>query len=195
MSDNTKLNEILEQGETVMWSGVPQAYSLLGESYKKSTLITLCWALAWGIFLVGGYYALTISKNVEMQTGVMLFCAAVPLFIVWMSISDKNKIKKLFYAVTDKRAIILSDKPISMRIADIDDIRVDKADDGNCHIRVGTPTFKTSPRKLPLLAFRGEFSGQDNDKSYTGFVFFNVSGEDEKKIHSLLKPAASPVEA
>lgn len=193
MSSITNLNNVLEQGETIIWSGIPQQYSLLGESHKKSTIISLCWALAWGIFLVGGYYALTISKGVEIQTGVMIFCAAVPLFIVWMPIADKRKVKQLSYAVTDKRAIVLSDKPISLPIADIDDLSIDKADDGNCHIRVGSSTFKTSSRKLPSLAYRGEFSGQGDDKTYKGLVFFNASAEDGKIVSNLLKPVTSPV--
>ena len=192
MSDNTKLNEALDQGEVIVWSGTPQAYSLFGESYKKSTMITLGLALAWAVILVGGYYALTVSNNVEIQKGVMLFCIGVPIFIIGMAISDKNKIQKLAYAVTDKRAIVLSEKPISMRLADIDDVRIEKADDGNCHVRVGSPTFKTSMRKLPVLAYRGEFGGQGSDSSCNGLVFFNVSAEDERKIRDLLKPAALP---
>jgi len=195
MSDNSKLNTVLEEGETLLWSGVPQPYSLFDESHKKSTMITLGWALAWGILLVGGYYTLTATKDVEMRTGVMLFCMAVPLFIIGMAVTDKNKVQKLLYAVTDKRAIVLSDKPIAMRIADIDAIRVDEADNGNCHIRVGSPACKASARKLPIMAFRGEFSGQDNNKVHSGMAFFNVSAEDEKTIRDLLKPGAAPVEA
>ncbi len=194
MSDNSKLHSILEQGETVMWSGVPQPYSLFGESYKKSTIRTLCWALVWGVVLLGGYYALAVTKDVAIQKSILLFCAAVPVFIIGMAITDKNKVQKLVYAVTDKRAIVLSDKPISMRIADIDDIRVDDADDGNCHIRVGSPAFKASAKKLPVLAYRGESSDQDNTV-YKGLAFFNVSAEDQKTIRALLKPAAAPAQA
>lgn len=195
MSDNTKLNSLLEEGETLLWSGVPQSYSLFDESHKKSTIITICWALAWGIFLVGGYYSLAVSKGIEIREGVMLFCIAVPAFIVWMAVSDRKRVKQLKYAVTDKRAIVLSDKPIVMHAADIDDIRIDKADNGNCHIRVGAPACKASPRKLPVLAYRGEYKDHGNDKIYTGLVFFNVSAEDEKIINNLLRPAASSAAA
>ena len=82
MSTNTNLNDVLEQGETIQWSGTPQPYSLFGETHKKSTITSLCWALAWGIFLMGGYYALTVSQGTEIQKGVMFFCAVVPLFIL-----------------------------------------------------------------------------------------------------------------
>lgn len=192
MNDTSRLNNILEQGEIIQWSGFPQPYSLFGESYKKSTIVSLGLALTWAVLLVGGYYALSITKGVEIQTPVMLFCVAVPLFVVWMYIADNKKVKRLSYVVTDKRAIVLSDKPISMPIADIDAIRVDEADNGDCHVRVGSAAFKTSSRKLPILAHRGEFIGEDTEKICKGLVFFNVRAEDEKKLRTLLKPTLSP---
>lgn len=195
MSDNTKLDAILEQDEKILWSGVAQPYSLFDESQKKSTMVTLGWALAWAIVLVGGYAAVAITQNVEIKTGVMVFCLCVPLLIIGMTVADKDKVKKLSYVVTNKRAIVLSDKPIFLRTDDIDDIRVDTADNGNCHIRVGAATFKTSPRKLPFLAHRGVLSGQDSGKPYTGLVFYNVRGKDEKIVSPLLKGEASAAHA
>ena len=192
MSENTKLNNILEQGEVIRWSGVPQPYGLFDESRKKATLTTLCWALVWGVFLVGGYYALSVSKEAEIKTGVMIFCSIVPLFIVWRPISDRNKVKKLSYVVTNKRAIAVSQedsKPISMPLTAIDAVHMDKGDNGNCHVRVGSSVLKASSGKLPDLAYRGDFTSQGGDKTYKGLVFFNVSAEDGKTIHSLLKPA------
>ncbi|MDL2272617.1 hypothetical protein LJC23_06260 [Desulfovibrio sp. OttesenSCG-928-I05] len=194
MSDNTRLNSILEPGERIVWSGVPQAYSLFGASHKKSTMITLCWALGWAILLVGGYYALATAKNVEIKTGVMAFFIAVPVLVVGMAIADKGKVAKLLYAVTDKRAIILSEAPISMTIADIDAIRIDPADDDNSHIRVGSTTFTTSAKKLPFLAYRGE-KMPDSDKTYRGMVFFNVNAKDAKTLRDLLQPATPAANA
>lgn len=82
---------------------------------------------------------------------------------------------------------------LALPIADIDAVRTDDADDGNCHIRVGSPTFSTSSRKLPALACRGESSDQDKEKT-TGLVFFNVSGKDAKIIRDLLQ-TATPAQA
>ncbi|MDL2285457.1 hypothetical protein LJB93_01785 [Desulfovibrio sp. OttesenSCG-928-F07] len=195
MSDNKRLNSALEQGEVVMWSGAAQPYSLFGNSYKKSTMITLCWALAMAIILVGGYCAVAISRNVELKTGVLLFCAAIPVFIVWRDISDKNKVKKLLYAVTNKRAIIIYKKTISIPLVRIDAVGIDQADDGNCHIKVGSSTLKASPRKLPFLAYNGDFKGQETEEFCTGLVFFNVTAEAGKTIQKLLKPENSQAEA
>ena len=195
MHINEKLDKCLEEGEVIQWSGAPQPYKLFDETHKTLTLISLSWALAWGIILIGGYCALSVSKGQEIKTGVMVICAAVPLMLAWGPIIDRNKVKKLLYAVTNKNAIIVSeedDKSRTMYIGDIDGLRVDKTNNGNCHIRVGSSVFKASVRKLPSLAFLGEFDTIDNDKIYKGLVFYNVSAEDGKAICDLLKP---PVKA
>jgi hypothetical protein len=193
MINNEKLNNILEKRETIRWSGIPLPYSLFDGSRKTSTLMSLYWALAWAILSILGYYAMTASSGAEIKTGVLIFLVGISIMIALMPVLDKGKIKKLSYAVTDKRAIIVSgenDNPIAMPLADIDDIRIDKTDNGNCHVRIGSPVFKMPVKKLPGLAFRGEFVDQDGKKKYQGLVFFNVSAEDAKMIGNLLKPGA-----
>lgn len=198
MNDNEKLNSALEQGETIKWSGVPQAYSLFDESRKKSTIFTVCCAAAWAVLSIGGYYAAVASSNADIKTGVIVFLLATACLIVWMPISDKGKVKKLTYAVTDKRVLIVSKEdrnPIAMPFSDIDAIRVDKADNGSCNVRVGSSTFKTSLRKLPSLAYLGRFTLENDNKSYTGLALFNVKDEDGKKISNLLEPAIASAKA
>ncbi len=192
MGTNEKLNKALEEGEVIRWSGITQPYSLFDEGRKTGTIISLCWALGWAIVSIGGYYLATRSNGAEISTGVILFCIGISLIIVWMPISDKSKVKKLSYAVTDKKVIIVSkenDTPLTMPLADIDDIRIEKGDNGNCHVRVGSPVFKMSQRKLPVLAYRGEYVDEDGKKIYKGLGFFNVTAEDGKAISKLLKPA------
>ncbi len=129
MINTEKLNAILEKGETVQWSGTPQPYSLFDESRKKSTYYTLCWALDWAIVTIGAYYALVIAPSgSEVQKGVVGFLLIISLFIVWMPISDKSKVKKLTYAITNHRVIIIpheSTSLLTMRFAQIDAIRID----------------------------------------------------------------------
>lgn len=194
MIDNEKFKSVLENGEVIKWSGVPQPYSLFDESRKKSTIFSISCAAVWAILTMGGYYAVTASSGGEIKLGVMIFLLATALLVVWMPISDKGKIKKLLYAVTDKRVLVVSKEnsnQIAMPIAKIDAVRVDKADNGNCHVMVGSPVFKASPRKLPGLAYLGKYTGESDNKTYTGVVLFNVSDADGKAISKLLEPALS----
>ena len=191
MQNNEKLSKLLEEGEAVRWSGTPQPYGLFDETHKTSTMISLFWALFWGIILVGGYYASTVKSGQEIQKGVMFFCAIIPIAVAWSPIGDKNYIKKLLYAVTDKKVIVVSPETSNsfiMNIAGIDGVRVEKTKNGNCHIKVGSPVFKASAKKLLGLAIRGETDNEGNDKICKGLVFYNVSAEDGNAICGLLKP-------
>lgn len=194
MIDNEKLNTMLENGETIQWSGVARPYSVFDETRKKGTILSVCIALAWAALSIGGYYAAIASSGAEAKTGLVLFLLAISFFILWMPLSDKGKIKKLLYAITDKRVIIGTSEnnpPITMPIADIDAIRLDNADNGNCHVRMGSTVFKAAPRKLPGLAYSGKYIHENDAKKYTGLLFYNVSAEDGKAISTLLEPAIS----
>ena len=191
MQDNGTLSKFLKEGEAIQWSGTPQPYGIFDAAHKASTMISLCWALVWGIILVGGYYASTVKSGQEIKTGIMIVCALVPVAVAWSPIRDKNNILKQQYALTDKKAIVVSSEagtPLTMNIADIDRVRVEKTGSGNCHVRLGSPVFQASARKLLGLACRGEFDSKDNNKIYKGLVFYNVSAEDGNVIRGLLEP-------
>ena len=95
MYDNKRLNQFLEEGEIIRWSGTPQPYSIFDETHRTSTLTSLCWALVWEIILVGGYYILCASKGIEIKEGIMIFCVVFPLLLAWRPVTRKNNIKKL----------------------------------------------------------------------------------------------------
>jgi hypothetical protein len=194
MPDNDNFEKWLEEGENIHWSGSPQPYGLFDEVHKTSTLVALCWAVVWGAILVGGYYALSVSRDLEIKTSVMVICAAVPLLIAWSPVGDKSNIKKLRYAVTDKKMIVISSeggKECILPIMDLDAIRIEKAGDGTCHLRFGSSIFNVPARKLPSLAIRGEYEVSNNTRRYTGLVFYNVKTGDGETICDFLKPHAS----
>ena len=153
------VTKLLEEKEFIRWNGSPQPYQLFDEAHKGATLVSLAWALAWAIFLVGGYYTLCVTQGQEIKTGVMLICVLIPLVLAWGPLGDKNSIKKLQYAVTDKKIIVVSSggrDGCVLPLTDVNAVRIEKGGNGTCHCRLGSSTFKVSARKLPALAIRGE---------------------------------------
>ncbi|MDR2179034.1 MAG: hypothetical protein LBP21_01875 [Synergistaceae bacterium] len=195
MSNGDNAEKLLEEGDVVRWSGSPQPYGVFDGAHKTSTLVTLCWAVSWGILLIGGYYAFCVSRNLEIKTVVMIICVAIPLLIAWSPVGDKNNVQKLQYKVTDKKITVTSSEGSReqvLPIADIDALRVEKAGEDTCHIRFGSSAFKASMKKLIILSLRGEFKVQKNDeKVYTGLVFYNIAVEDGDVICDLLKSRIS----
>lgn len=197
MISNELLAKITGPEETVQWSGGPRPYSLFDASYKKSTMFIIYCAAAWTILTLGGYIAYVVASGGEIKYVAVGFLLAITCLILWMPISDKARATKLFYVVTDKRAIVVTGddgKNIFMRFADIDAFRTEASGNGNCHVRLGSSTFKAAPRKLPALAYIGQYTGSEN-KKYTGLVFFNVSAADGNTIAALLKPSVADANA
>ena len=187
-----------DEKEYIRWNGAPQPYQLLDKAHKGGTFVSLAWALAWAIFLIGGYYALCITQSQEVKSGVMIICVVIPLVLAWGPLGDKNRVKKLEYAVTDRKIIVVSsgrEDGCILFLSDLDAVRIEKAGNGNCHCRLGSSTFKASARKLPTLAVRGDFEVKDGKKVYTGLVFYNVSTDDGKAIRDLLKTSVTVEES
>jgi hypothetical protein len=186
--------KLIAEEDIIRWSGSPQPYGVFDEGHKISTLVTLCWAVSWGILLIGGYYAFCVARNLEIKTVVMIVCIAIPLLIAWAPVGDKNNVKKLLYKVTDKKITVTpseGSREHALPISDIDLIRVEKAGEGTCHVRFGSATFKASAKKLIILAIRGEYKVQKDEKIYTGLVFYNISSSDGDVICDLLKARVS----
>ncbi len=193
MAITEKLHNLLQEGEIIRWSGSPQPYSLFDAGRRGGTILSICLAVIWAALSVGAYYALTVSKGGDISLGVVGFCLCISLLILWMPFSDKTRVKKLSYAVTDRNVFVVSaenTEPVVMPIKNVDAVRVDKGDNGNCHVRVGSGVFRASARKLPVMAHRGEYDDQNGKKVYKGVVFFNVTAEDGRIISNLLQKAS-----
>ncbi|MDR1137950.1 MAG: hypothetical protein LBK91_06465 [Synergistaceae bacterium] len=198
MADNDVFKKTLAEGESVKWSGSAMPYGLLDEAHKKQTLTAWMWALAVGVVLVGGYVWMCFSRDVELKMGVVLICAVIPLVIAWSPAADKKSVKKLRYAITNRRAITAysdADKVHSIAISDIDAARMERAGSGTCHLRLGSSTFGAPLKKLLAIALNGNYETKESGKIYTGLVFYNINAGDEKKIYDLLVSADKTVES
>ncbi|MDR1481123.1 MAG: hypothetical protein LBI74_00685 [Synergistaceae bacterium] len=198
MTDNDIFKKTLEEGESIRWSGFAMPYRLLDEAHKKQTLTSWIWALALGIVLIGGYIWMCFSRDVELKMGVVIICAAISLVIAWSPVSDKKNIKKLRYAITDRRAITVyseGDKTFSVALSDIDAARLERAGNETSHLRLGSSTFGASLKKLLAIALNGDYETKDSEKIYKGLIFYNISASDGKKVCDLLKSAEKTIES
>ncbi|MDR2113554.1 MAG: hypothetical protein LBQ62_10760 [Candidatus Accumulibacter sp.] len=191
-SDSDRLREILEKDETIRWSGSAQPYGIFDEAHKSSTLVSMGWGLAVGIFLVGGYLWLCISRDIEVKNVIIIFALGFALLILWSPISNKKRLAGIKYAVTDKRVIALSTgigKAFAMSLSSLDGVRIVPAGPGTCHILFGSSVAKASGKKLLSLTMHGQDAeGEDKVKISRGMVFYNISTEAGNILRALLQP-------
>ena len=191
-SDSDKLREILEKGETVRWSGSAQPYGIFDEVHKSSTLMSVALGLAVGIILTGGYLWLCLSREIEVKSVIMIFTLGFTLLIIWGPVSNRQRIARMIYAITDKRVIALSTgigKAFAMSLPELDAVRLVQAGPGTCHLLFGSSVAKVSGKKLLALTLHGQDAeGEDKVRISKGIVFYNISTEAGNALRALLQP-------
>ena len=101
------LNDVLYEGETVLWQGKPDKFCYMWRSVGKLLPIAFIWLLFDGFFI-----ATILSGDMDMPQGMPWFLIvffALHLLPVWkvigMFIKKSLEHKNVIYAVTDKRVI------------------------------------------------------------------------------------------
>jgi hypothetical protein len=193
-NDGDKLQDVLEKDETVRWSGPAQPYEIFDEAHKNSTLASIVLGLAAGGILLGSYWWICTSRDMEMKNVIIFFILGLALLILWGPIANKKRLARMRYAVTDKRIIAFSteiDKAFAMSLTALDAVRIVQAGPGTCHVLFGSSVAKASGKKLLSLTLHGrDAEGEDKVKISKGMVFYNISAEAGNTLRALLPPPA-----
>ena len=143
---DTKLKDVLMDGEQLLWSGSP-VFKTLGETHKNMFAVK-------AIVVVGAliaflcYYLKGVMDGViafkAMAIVIMVVLAAVPLMLEWL---DAQKMRKTVYAVTDSRLIAVVDTAVNVITYDkIKDYKFAADADGQVSLVCGCDMMKASPR-------------------------------------------------
>jgi hypothetical protein len=181
------LGDLLSEGESLKWSGFPQAYSITGGENRQSTLTMWIVAAVLLLFLNIGYAILCSSENsADFEPFALIFTIGIPLFVFVNPIRDRSYIKNQIYALTDRRAIVCnkSNKEMSLPIGIIDSVRVEKSSgEGCCHVALGSPATGAPTSKFRKIALSGK---RDKDDSCIGIVFYNINARDGDTIRGII---------
>lgn len=143
---DTKLKDVLMDGEQLLWSGSP-VFKTLGETHKtmygvKAVIIVGALIAFLCYYMKGVMDGLIAFK--AMAIVIMLVLAAVPLMLEWL---DAQKMKKTVYAVTDSRLIAVVDTAVNVITYDkIKDYKFAADADGQVSLVCGCDMMKASPR-------------------------------------------------
>lgn len=183
---NDKLNKYLEEGETLLWAGKPEAFEVMDETNKKSiTIKTLAGSLTC-LIVAAVYLILAARAGAALKPAVFLVCAALAVYFAIAPYLDAGKLKdKTIYAVTDRRIItLMNDELKSAKYPDIEAAAFKTDKDGHSTVLFGPGGVKEPMRKWrgqSLYGVRKEVGGSKCDMC----VFYAVpDGEKLKEILS-----------
>jgi len=175
-----KLNDILVDGEKLLWSGKPE-FKSLGETHKNfyaGKVVVVAFALI-AFFM---YYFIGVKEGtIPFKAAVLVIMgvvAAVPLALEWL---DVQKMNKTVYAVTDKRLISLVDTAVNTLTYDlIREYKFAEDADGQVSLVCGCDMMKKSPRTYRASAVYG-LRMKDDHSECERFVMYAIPEADKVK--------------
>ena len=112
--------------------------------------------------------------------------AACGVFLIVRGLLDASKIRKrMQYAITDKRLIILTDSDKSVEYSAISAAKLDRDEDGHTSLLCGEDAIKAKPWKRRAATLSGAIT-DDNTGMCERFVMYALPDAD--KVKETLKP-------
>jgi len=176
------IQENLNEGEAVLWSGRPVGITLLESPHGSPIIIR--WIVCLVFAVVALWYGLIyVPGNENITTNgivIMLIIIALAIFVAIRPLMEVSKLsRKCFYYITDRRALILIKGNIDIvkgkLLADAPEITTDKLSEGRGNIYIGKKAANSDKRARfsTLLPPQPE---EDIDKP---FVFYSVADPDD----------------
>lgn len=145
-NSQTILQRELEDGERLLWSGNPNRKRM--SNPKTAVVVFAVLFTLFGVCVIGvpGVYIADFADGTGINTDVLpMFCMIFfifPLLILIIAlVSGKNQGNIIFYGVTDRRIIVLSNTKIKQVISygfdDLPFLKKSVRDDGSGTIRFG----------------------------------------------------------
>ena len=174
----SKLNDILREDETLLWSAAPEQVEMMSGVYKPAVMKKIISVVA-GIVLLGGWYIIAAMKNgVEVQLIAILVCALPFLYSIYNDFSDSKKLnKQTLYAMTDLRMITMIDKTVSsIDYAKIEGWKIDTDGDGVVSLLCGDDAIKGKESSRRAGAVCGAHVNMDTDLCES-YVMYGITAD------------------
>ena len=175
-----KLKAALMNGETVKWTGRPEASKLLEKPFGTRLYIT--WAIAAVVLIVSCVLLMpTVVTSDIYRVECIALLIAVNFALVMLSFQPIFDLKRLenktLYAITDQRVLVISKEDVmSLVINDNTKIAVENRANGTGNVCFNDAIGKNiaKSRVYSILGVKDI----DGAKSVLGLVFYNVKNPD-----------------
>ena len=179
---NDALKGILNENETLKWTGSPENIKLTDSANKTKVMIYFGIALVWVILSIVLYipFALKTGNTGIQLVIVLVIMDCIPILLVTSPIREMLGLRKSRYYITDKRVIVQgTDRVMSMVLNDGLRVRTEKSEGGLGHVLIGTAGDK-KPSAYRVTAVYGDL----DEKTVTGLAFYNI--REAEKAASLI---------
>ena len=176
-------NDVLSEGEELVWTGKSEKVKLLDGSTRGMTYllwgIAAVWLLCSLVFFIPK--SLAAGDNIVHMIIMLILIDCIPILMLTMPFSDCKWLNQFTeYAVTNRRVLVQGkEKLMSLKLTGSLRTELRKRDGGYGHILLGTAVDKPDAR-LRSLAIRG----LDVKHVVDGLVLYHIS--EPERVMKLL---------
>ena len=140
-----QLKEALAEGETILWKGTAEPYEALDKTHRQHFIIKIAVSLAIALAISIAYVAAAGIANTKFLLIVIVFLIAG--ITPYNTIADGRRLRKVLYAVSDRRIFTVRDDVKSVEFSQIDCAELKRDPDGHTSLLIGRDGVKSKPTK------------------------------------------------
>lgn len=182
------LKEELWPEEKVLWSGKADEFVTLDSTNKAAYIRRAITILGIVIGLCLVYIVYVTSKGIELKLGLVAIAIAFAVLGSVNFYSDAKKLRRAFYAVTNKRIISIIDVPKSVEYARINAAQLKTDEDGHVSLLCGKKVIQSKSHKWRMFALLDPYIEPETGICERFALYAVSDAENLKKILSDLLP-------
>ena len=166
------VQDSLQEGETILWSGQTEKFSLTGGQDGKKVLRKMLISAV----VVGGLMAVYVTR-VESVKGNLLAIMGVVLAVLLLApIMEWSGLQKQRYWLTNQRAIMVKGSlaAFSLPLKNLDDYTIISMENGGDCLVLGSKVVAEGSKQLRWRAAHPLEDSQSAGKIINGMVFYNI---------------------
>lgn len=179
------LKKELGRDEKLLWTGRPEPFETLDQTNKKAILVK---AAVTGIVVAAlclAYILYAGGSGVGVKVGVPVIVVLIGIFVALRPLIDAVKVRKrVMYAVTDKRLLIVSDCVRSVGYSSINEACFRTDEDGHHALLCGEKGVKMKPSAWRVAVLTGVYIDEETGLC-DSFVLYAIP--DVEKVKDILK--------
>ena len=179
-----KLNGILAEDETLLWSGAPEQFDMMSPAYKGKMIRKILLVIVGILGLSAWYISAAIANGVAVRPIAIVICALPFLYSIYNDFRDVKKLKNdTLYAMTDRRMITVIDKTVSfIPYEKIGCWQMESDADGIVSLICGDDALKAKATTRRAAAVCGAHTNIDTDlcESYVMYGITHDAGKISK---------------
>ena len=141
-----RLQGMLTEGETLLWSGQPEPFKIIDRTNQKGLIASFIVKLIATAAILMLYFRVALSGDAGVQPGVVILILLVAAFAFYYPVHTATRLRRsTYYGLTDRRILRVGTKDESVPYDRIKNAALRTDEDGQSTLLCGPHAVKLRP--------------------------------------------------